>query len=94
MVEFGLFLGTHPNNGLAFVMDLIGQFPRAIAGHIGNVFHQTGSHVLKGVEVIVEDNDFVVGVVLANNLLPLLGNNAGHSSDIAVATLLPSLAYS
>jgi hypothetical protein len=51
MIKFCLLLRANPNGGLAFVVDLVGEFPSSIARHPWNVFRQTVHNVLKCVEI-------------------------------------------
>jgi hypothetical protein len=53
MVEFCGFLGPDPNDRLPLIVDLIGEFPGAIAIHVGNIGHQTLGNVLKSIEIII-----------------------------------------
>lgn len=68
MVEFSLLLGTNPDSCLTFKMDLIGEIPGPVTRHSGNVFEQTIGNVLKRIEVIVENNHFVIGVGVGSHL--------------------------
>ena len=77
MVKLRLFLGTGPYDRLALVMDLKGEIPGVVRGHMGNILHQTLGHMLEGVEIIVEDNDFVVGIGFADRLAGAGGGLGG-----------------
>ena len=51
----------------------MGKVPSLIRLHPWDVTNQAIHHVLEGVDVVIEDNDFDVGVGLANPLTLLNG---------------------
>lgn len=77
MVEFSLLFRAHPNGCLPFKVNLIRQLPRPIAAHRRDVLHQTFCNMLEGVEVIVEDDYFVVGIVFGVTSLARSGATVG-----------------
>lgn len=85
VVQFRLFLGADPNRRLTFVVNLVGEFPGAIARHPRNVLHQAVGDVLKGIKIVVEDDHFIVGIRLADGLAGTTrsrGRRGSHGSTL------------
>ena len=55
----------------------MGEFPGLVRLHARDVANQAVHHVLEGVYVVVEDDDFEVGVALPNTLALLNGGRRG-----------------
>lgn len=80
MVEFGLFLGADPDDRLAVAIDFYGQLPSFVGGHVRDVLEQALGDMLEGVEVVVENDDFEVGVGLPGGLSRLFGSRNGATN--------------
>jgi hypothetical protein len=62
VVKLGLLLRPDPNDRQPFKMNLIGEFYGPFWGHLWNVGDEAFCHMLKGIKVIVEHDDFVIWV--------------------------------
>ena len=64
MVHLGLLEGAGPDRGCPVVMDALGHSPCPIRCHLGDDLDEGGGDMVKGVVIVVEDDDSPVGVVL------------------------------
>jgi hypothetical protein len=73
VIQLGLLLGTTPHNCGTLRIDPMGELPGLIGLHPWDIANQAVHHVLEGVHVVVQHDDFEIGVRLTTPLALLNG---------------------
>jgi hypothetical protein len=74
MIQFGLLLGANPSDRLAFIMNLVSESPSVVIAHAGDISHQAGVDMFESIKVIIQDNNFKVGIKLLGSFFDPIGS--------------------